>query len=205
MRRPLWLLAVSIATTAAACADLQGLFPGGLDHPAIRYPSPLVHDTVSQLNVEIGQDLVHFKFDGAKGYLRSVLDALNVPVESQILLFSKTSLMKPIISPQNPRSIFFNDQVAVAWLPGEPFVEAAAVDPRQGLVFYTLDQRPMFQPRFERRDQCLGCHESYASLGVPGMLVRSVSPHPPACQSAPWVTTPPTIAAPGKNAGADGM
>jgi hypothetical protein len=137
-----------------------------------------VHDSVSQLNVEIGQDLVQLKFEGARGYLRSVLDALDVPVESQILVFSKTSLMGQIISPQNPRTIFFNDRVAVAWVPGEPFVEAAAVDPRQGVVFYTLDQRPIHQPQFVRRDQCLGCHESYSSLGVPGMLVRSVFPAP---------------------------
>jgi len=184
MRRPVWLLAISILvcrvrpTMTAASADLEGLFPGGRDHPAIGYPTRRVQNTVSQLNVEIGQDLVHLQFDGVKGYLRSVLDALDVPIESQIVVFSKTSLMSPIISPGHPRSIFFNDRVAVAWVPGEPFIEVAAVDPRQGVVFYTLDQGPAYRPRFVRSDYCLVCHESYGSLGVPGMLVRSVFPAP---------------------------
>jgi hypothetical protein len=113
--------------------------------------------------------------------------------------------MRQLISPQNPRSIFFNDRVTIAWVPSEPFVEVAAVDPRQGVVFYTLDQRPMYQPRFERSDYCLVCHESYASLGVPGMLVRSVFPAPtglPIRTLGDYTTDDP---APGKNAGADGM
>src|ERR1700693_6057293 len=103
---------------AADFAGLEGLFPGGRDHPAIGYPTRLVRDSVSQLNLEIGQ--VHLKFDGSQGYLRSVLEALDVPIESQMLVFSKTSLMAPMIGPGHPRSIFFNDRVAVAWVPGEP-------------------------------------------------------------------------------------
>jgi hypothetical protein len=170
------LLTFSIFTMAAAFAGLEGLFPGGRDHPAIAYPTSRGRDTVSQLNVEIGQNLAHLKFDGSQGYLRSVLEELDVPVESQMLVFSKTSLMAPMISPRHPRSVFFNDRVAVAWVPGEPFLEVAAVDPRQGVIFYTLDQTPVNRPQFERSDYCLQCHESYASLGVPGMLVRSVFP-----------------------------
>jgi hypothetical protein len=176
MRRPARLLAISFATMAAVFAGLEGLFPGGRDHPAIAYPSTRAQDAVSQLNVALQQDLVHLSATAQQGYLRSVLEALDVPVESQMLVFSKTSLMGSMISPRHPRSIFFNDRVAVAWVPGEPFVEVAAVDPRQGVIFYTLDQRPMRPPQFDRRDNCLGCHESYASVGVPGMLVRSVFP-----------------------------
>ena len=172
------ILAMPLVAIAAAFADLEGLFPGGRDHPAIAYPTSRARDTVAQLNLEIGQDLVHLRFDGPQGYLRALLDALDVPVESQMLVFSKTSLMSQIINPGHPRSIFFNDRVSVAWVPGEPFVEVAAVDPSQGVVFYTLNQTPVYQPRLERRDFCLQCHESYASLGVPGMMVRSVFPSP---------------------------
>jgi hypothetical protein len=32
--------------------------------------------------------------------------------------------------------------------------------------------------QFRRQDACLNCHVSYSSLGVPGMLVRSVFPGP---------------------------
>ena len=176
MRRPVRLLAISITTMAAVFAGLEGMFPGGRDHPAIAYPTSGVRDAVSQLNLELRQGLVQLGATAQQGYLRSVLEALDVPVESQMLFFSKTSLMARLIGPHHPRSIFFNDRVAVAWVPGEPFVEVAAVEPRQGVVFYTLDQRPMRPPQFVRRDDCLECHESYASLGVPGMLVRSVFP-----------------------------
>lgn len=66
---------------------------------------------MSQLNLEFAQDLVRLKFDGPQEYLRSVLEALDVPVESQMLVFSKTGLMSQIINPGHPRSTFFNERV----------------------------------------------------------------------------------------------
>ena len=126
--------------------------------------------------MKLQTDEARLKFEGPSGYLRSVLSALDIPIESQIAVFSKTSLQARIIGPKNPRTIFFNDKVAVGWVPGEPFVEVASHDPHQAVIFYTLDQRPTEQPRFVRRDSCLNCHISYASLGIPGMMVRSVYP-----------------------------
>ena len=40
--------------------------------------------------------------------LRSLLQGLKVPVSSQILLFSASSLQSEIINPRNPRALFFN-------------------------------------------------------------------------------------------------
>jgi hypothetical protein len=78
------------------------------------------------------------------------------------------------IEPRNPRTIFFNDSLAVAWM-GGGFIELAAQDPQQGVKFYTLEQQRMYKPAFRRRDgECLRCHISDGTLGVPGMLVRSV-------------------------------
>ncbi|HEY1335966.1 MAG TPA: hypothetical protein VGF59_00585 [Bryobacteraceae bacterium] len=176
MRRPL-----SVALLAAGIlsgADLSGIFVGGTDHPAIRYVSPEVHDPVAELNQKLYSGSFKLKFDGPSGFLRSVLDALDIPAESQMLVFSKTSLQAPLISPSNPRSIFFNDTTAVAWVAGEPFVEVASQDPRQGVHFYTVIQSRDVNPYFERRDSCNTCHESFGSLGVPGMMVRSVFPGP---------------------------
>jgi len=64
--------------------------------------------------------------------------------------------------------------VAVGWVRGG-FIELASQDPRQGVVFYTLDQSFLGPPSFVRADKrfCLLCHHNYASGGVPGMLVRS--------------------------------
>ena len=66
--------------------------------------------------------------------------------------------------------------MVVTWIPGEPFVELAAEDPQQGIIFYTLDDKePVDKPSITRHNgDCLICHQSLASLGVPGTMVRSV-------------------------------
>ena len=136
-----------------------------LDNPAINYNFAPVHDPVARL------DPSKIKADVPR-YLRSVLEALNVPVESQIAVFSKTSLQSPLIEPHNPRTIFFNDSVAVGWMKGG-FIEIAALDPRQGVQFYTLQPRPDGPARFEKGRDCLRCHVGEATLDVAGTLVRS--------------------------------
>jgi hypothetical protein len=177
MRRDLWIAAiVMFCGVAVEAGDLDGLFRGGLEHPAIEYATRPPRDAIAELNRKLREGAATLQFQSGSGYLRPVLEALGVPVESQMAVFSKTSLQGPIIGPRNPRTIFFNDTVVVAWVRGEPFVEAAAQDPAQGVIFYTLDQRAAELPQFTRRDSCLTCHESYSSLGVPGMLVRSVFP-----------------------------
>ena len=105
-----------------------------------------------------------------------MLDALSVPVESQILVFSKTSFQAPRISPKNPRAIYFNDTVSVGWVRGGEVLEFAAQDPAQGTLFYTLSQDRARAPLFERTDACVGCHSSSATHYVPGMFIGSVFP-----------------------------
>src|SRR5579863_5790308 len=166
------------ASAAATFADLQGLFLPGLDHPAIQYHTRPTSDLVAKLNLDIQSGKVQLKFDGAQGYLRSVLEAMKVPVESQIVTFSKNSVQSYRISPKNPRTLFFNDAVTVGWVRGG-FIELAAEDPEQGVIFYTLNQNESGKPQFVRRDNaCLGCHDSLNSAGVPGVLVRSVATAP---------------------------
>jgi hypothetical protein len=52
-------------------------------------------------------------------------------------------------------------------------LEVSAVDPKLGGTFYTLSQTPTDRPKFVRNDQCLECHASAKTMGVPGHLVRS--------------------------------
>jgi hypothetical protein len=148
------------------------------DHPAIRYTTTPVHDPIAKLNQELASGAASLGFDGTFGYLKSVLGALRVPVESQVLVFSKTSLQSVLISPDNPRAIFFNDNVTVAWVRGSPLLELAVQDPQQGLIFYTLAQSPQRRPVLaaEETGVCLGCHQTPASLDVPGGVVRTVFP-----------------------------
>src|SRR6202521_1230941 len=178
MRHAVSFVAILIVTVATAFGDLEGLFVPGPDYPAIEYFTRPTKDIVSELNHKIQEGKVQLKFDGDQGYLRSVLETLDVPIESQLVVFSKTRLQMKRINTRNPRTLFFNDSVDIGWLRGGGLVELAAEDPQQGVIFYTVDQKLSDKPTFVRRDDCLNCHESYSSLGVPGMLVRSVFPAP---------------------------
>ena len=179
MRRAALIAGLVLLSVAFAFGDYKEAFAPDIDSPPIEYGALPTTDAVSRLNLQIQQGKVHLKFDDQQGYLRSVLDALNVPIQSQLVVFSKTSFQMYRISPSNPRSLYFNDSVAVGWVRGGPIVELAAEDPKQGVIFYALDQKPAEKPQFVRHDDtCLACHESTAAVGVPGMLVRSVYPSP---------------------------
>src|SRR6185436_18372463 len=99
-------------------------------------------------------------FDEITGYLRSVLNALHVFAESQMLVMSKTGVQGLYTGPANPRAIFFNDAVTVGYIRGAPLLELAVHDPQQGVLFYTLDQKPQVHPVFERPPACLRCHQA---------------------------------------------
>ena len=117
---------------------------------------------------------MQLKFDGPSGYLRSALDALNIPVESQVAVFAQNSSQGPLIGMKNPRALYFADAVAIGFVRGGKYLEVAAHDPRQGVIFYTLDQTPTDAPQFKRDDQCLACHLSWSTRGVPGLFVLSM-------------------------------
>ncbi len=53
-------------------------------------------------------------------------------------------------------------------------LELAVQDPEQGVLFYTIEQKPQPRPVVERRPACLSCHQNYSTLHVPGLLARSV-------------------------------
>ncbi|MGH9239905.1 MAG: hypothetical protein ACRD3G_17825 [Vicinamibacterales bacterium] len=173
---------------ASAAQFTTGIFepdPVELDHPAIGYRVAPRTDPVAQLNARLLAGTATLAFDGPAGYLRSLLNALDIPVESQMAVFSKTSLQGARVNPSNPRTIFFNDDVAVAWMRGG-FIEIAAQDPRQGIGFYLLPQEAGMGPRLFPDGQCLGCHYSATAEGVPGLVLRSI---PTAADGAtlPWL------------------
>lgn len=170
---------VATALARAGSGQLSDSFSNFAEHPAIDYRSTPPDDAVARLNRRIAAGTVQLKADGPSGYLRSVLDVLNVPIESQVAVFNQDSLQRALISRENPRTLFFNDHVAVGWVRGG-LIELAAQDPRQGVVFYVLDptspsasSRQAQRPQFTRREDCLSCHYSYSTAGVPGMLARS--------------------------------
>ena len=146
-------------------------------HPAIGYDQP-PGDAVAELARKVEEGTVRLRYDTNSGYLLSVMEALGIPKESQAVVFSKTSLQSHYISPKNPRAIYYSDEVSVAFIRNAPLLEISALDPRQGVVFYALEQQQVERPRIARSDSCLSCHESRNTLDVPGLLVRSMAVGP---------------------------
>jgi hypothetical protein len=148
-------------------------FFGTRRDPGIDYDRPTL-DVVADLIRKVDDGSVKLRWEGSGGYLRSVLEALQVPVSSQSVVFSKTSLQQHYISPSNPRAIYFTDNVIVAFIRNAPLLEIAALDPHQGMVFYAVSRSETGQPRIVRSDACLSCHEVRETLGVPGLIARSL-------------------------------
>jgi len=132
-------------------------------------------DPVAVLSRRMEQGAVKLPYDGVYGYLPALLGALHIPVESQLAVFSKTSIQSLRIEPANPRVLYFNDSVAVGWVRGG-FIELAAQDPGKGINYYILQQRPD-ESLIPRKD-CLRCHQSGATqfrsvvAGIDGVASR---------------------------------
>jgi hypothetical protein len=141
----------------------------------INYHGAPVNDPVAKLQAALDAGETKLDYDEKLGYLPALLEALDVCPSSQMLVFSKTSFQLRKITPQRPRAVYFRDDVYVGYVQRGDVLELSAVDPQQGAVFYTLSQEKSETPRFVRdRGQCIACHASSRTQGVPGHLVRSV-------------------------------
>ncbi len=156
---------------AAAQLDFEG--------QPIEYGKRFTSDRVAELGAKLEAGELKLEADGKQGYLAAVLKALDVPPESQTLVFSKTSFQLHKISAGRPRAVYFNDDTYVGWVQGSDVIELASTDKEQGAVFYTLEPNKDGQPRVLRdQGQCLICHGSSRTQGVPGYLIRSVYSSP---------------------------
>jgi hypothetical protein len=153
----------------------QGYIPYS-DAP-INYRSSDLTDPVALLEKDIGSGKAGLTYEPEHGYLKSVLALLKVPVDSQTLVFSKTSFQYPKISPQHPRALYYNDDVYVGRVHDGNAIEIVSFDPKQGAIFYLLDERKVDKPVFQRAElDCTQCHIAAGTRGVPGVLLRSVFP-----------------------------
>jgi hypothetical protein len=165
--------ALVTAAMIAVNAQFADSFVASRDVPQIAYSTAPVVNRVTELSERIREGRVQLKFDERSGYLQAVLEALQVPVESQVATFSKNSFQADLIDRKNPRTLYFSDDVAVGWVRGAELLEIAAHDSKQGGVFYTLDQKRAAAPVLKREDGCLACHLSWDTLGVPGFFFMS--------------------------------
>ncbi len=186
MNRPIpsWLrLSIVGATFSLAClthpatAQIavrnQGYVPFS-DEP-INYRTHEVTDPVAKLQKLLDHGDVKLDYEPSHGYLKSVLDRLQIPVDTQTLVFSKTSFQYKKISPEAPRALYFNDDVYVGQVHDGKVLEFVSFDPMQGAIFYILDEHQSDHPVFQRAElDCTQCHIAAGTRGIPGVLLRSI-------------------------------
>jgi len=163
---------VPLLLFAGICAAADPAF----DQPPHDYWQRPLHDRFTQLkeNVEAGR--VVLDGSGEKSFLLSLLKALDVPASSQMLVFSTTSLQLRLITPSNPRALFFNEDVYVGYIPGGR-IEVVSLDPALGGIYYIFDiPRGAERMNADRSNRCMNCHAAEDTGFVPGLVIKSVIP-----------------------------
>ena len=148
-----------------------------LEKAPFHYSNATPNNRVSRLLEKLRSGEFKLEYSRGHGYLRALLKALEISESSQVLVFSQTSLQVEYISPRNPRAIYFNDDTYVGWVNGSPLVEISTADPKLGAAFYTVDMMP-WRAKIERATyDCLACHSTAMTQGIPGHTVRSIHPN----------------------------
>lgn len=154
--------------------ELQGQAFNDFTLAPHHYEEIVGRDAMSQLIAKAGAGEYDFGNERGLPLLKKLLAALNVPESSQVLVFSKTSLQKDLIMPENPRALYFNEDTHVAWMPGGK-VEIIAFDPDAGGMFF-IEEPVKDAPdkiTFTTKGGCFGCHAGAATNFLPGPLARS--------------------------------
>ena len=166
-----------------ACNIMTGATPTALkkysdfDQPPHDYWKRTPNDRFSKFKVALEAGTVKLDASSEQSFLLSLLRALEIPPTSQMLVFSTTSLQLSLISPRNPRAIYFNEDVYIGYVPGGK-VEVISTDPDLGPVFYIFDipRQEGLVPRIERATRCMNCHAGDEMGWLPGILIKSVIP-----------------------------
>ena len=172
-KRP-WILLLMLLTGPWLAVAQQ---TESFELPPTSYSSTPPQDAVTALQSQLAHATpvtLHTDREWVQLFLRE----LHVPVESQVLVFSKTSFQRQRITPDHPRAIYFTDDCYIGWVPGG-LMEVVAIDPRLGPVFYSVDPstfRPDDPNGIKRDGECLSCHGGIFVRDIPGLFVRSVFP-----------------------------
>ena len=129
---------MALSSTVAVTLAQQrrsGAFDQSINHPSIKYLTADTDTLVDRLNQKLRDGSAKLVYDQKTGYLKSVLDLLEVPVESQVMVYTRTSLQAEHIRIDNPRAIYFNDTVSVGYIRGAGLIELTAQDPKMGSIF----------------------------------------------------------------------
>lgn len=148
----------------------------GMDEYAIvGYREKAVDNRIARLDAALAKGEVKLESRGERGYLDSLLAALEIDPHSQTLVFSKTSLQYPLISAKTPRAVYFNDDTYIGWVQHSKIVEVLTIDDKLGAVFYVFNNEPGDKPFDQSSQRCIVCHDSTGATGggVPQVMARS--------------------------------
>lgn len=149
-----------------------------LDAPEHDYWNRTPRDPFTLLKDDLEAGRLNLDDSSEKAYLVSLLKALKIPAETQMLVYSTTSLQLSLISPRSPRALYFNDEIYLGYVPGGK-IEIVSIDPELGAIFYIFDiPRGGVRPVAERSRRCMNCHSDEETREVPGIVIKSVIPGP---------------------------
>ncbi len=174
-----WWLVGLLVLIVEACptpTPARAAEPIGINDPRHGYYTKPPRDRFTILKARLDAGECALDTSGELPLLRGLLRALEIPVSSQTLVMSATSLQKRRISPRRPRAIYFNDDTYVGFVP-DGQIEILSVDPELGAIFYLFDRlTPGRPPRVQRSDDCMTCHAPRHMDEVPGLVIESVVP-----------------------------
>ena len=126
---------------------------------------------------QLGKLTLPFNSD-EKEMVRQLLQKLNIPISSQTLVFSNTSLQLSKIGPNSPRAIYFSDDLYLGYVPNGQ-IEVIGIDPQRGAIPYIFSlpkEKGQQFPPISRSRKCMRCHASEKTDFIPGLLLGSVIP-----------------------------
>jgi hypothetical protein len=173
--RSTYVLGMALAILPSVISSSMELHAQDFEREPINYATAKPDNPISRLQTRLDGGTSQLKFEEGPGYLKSVLAELKIPISSQALVYSKTSLQRHRITPRTPRAIYFSDDTYVGFCQNGDVLELSVADPQLGAVFYTLGQDATLKPHLARQvDNCLLCHGTGQTRGIPGHFIRSV-------------------------------
>ncbi len=168
----------AFVTAALLLATSVLAFEPSFERAPTNYSETKAQSPVTEIAERLANGKLRFDGKTDQDVLAQVLEELDVPVESQVLVYSKTSAQNSHISPRTPRAIYFSDNAYVGWVQGGN-IETMTFDEKLGPVFHLIhmrDRDPDGTLNITRERSCLNCHAGSATRDFPGGLVRSVYP-----------------------------
>ena len=97
----------TIAQLLFLLLSLGSLLADDLERDPINYSKATPNNIITQFQERLSSGKVPIRYDDDTGYLKAVLKELKIPLSSQVLVFSKTSMQRSRITPKTPRAHLF--------------------------------------------------------------------------------------------------